>query len=56
VKRSHATRHYLITRGESLDVIAQARSLWVFVNLQTNSIMRLPSVFLEDFITHIAAK
>ena len=56
VKRSHATRHYLITRSEDGDLIAQARSLWVFVNLQTNSIMRLPSVFLEDFVTHITAK
>ncbi len=56
VKRSHATRHYLITSADGLNLVAQARSLWVFVNLQTNSIMRLPAVYLEDFITHIAGK
>jgi acyl-CoA thioester hydrolase len=56
VKRSHATRHYRITRGEGLDLVAQAQSLWVFVNLKTLSIVRLPSAMLEDFSTHITAE
>ena len=53
LRRSSATRVYRITRGDEL--ITQAQSLWIFVNLTTNSIMRLPAVFLEDFATHIAS-
>ncbi len=56
VKRSHATRHYRITRHDTGDLVVQAQSLWVFVNLQTNAIMRLPAAMLEDFSTHIAGK
>ncbi len=55
LRRATATRHYLITREDGT-LIAQARSLWVFVNVATGGIMRLPSVFLEDFTTHIAAR
>ncbi len=54
LRRSSAIRHYLITRADDGGLIAQARSQWVFVNLQTGSIMRLPAVFLDDFATHIA--
>ncbi len=54
LRRATATRHYQIMREDGT-LIAQARSLWVFVNLTTGGIMRLPSVFLEDFTRHIAA-
>jgi acyl-CoA thioester hydrolase len=53
LRRVGATRIYRIER-EDKSLIAQARSLWIFVNLQTGSILRLPAVFLEDFATHIA--
>ncbi len=56
VKRSHATRHYLISSADGLNLVAQARSLWVFVNLESNRIMRLPTAMLDDFGTHIAGK
>jgi acyl-CoA thioester hydrolase len=54
LRRVGATRVYRIERERDGSLIAQARSLWIFVNLQTGSIMRLPAVFLEDFRTHIA--
>lgn len=54
LRRASATRHYRITRvGDGL-LIAQAQSLWVFVNLNTGAIMRLPPEFLADFSTHVA--
>lgn len=54
VKRSNATRHYLVTRADDGALLAQAQSLWVFVSLATNTIMRLPQSFLDDFAAHIA--
>lgn len=56
VKRSNATRHYLITRTSDDTLIAQARSLWVFVNLKTNAITRLPQSMMDDFADHIATE
>ena len=56
VKRSNATRHFLITRESDGALIARSRSLWVFINLETNSIARLPQVMLDAFATHIAAE
>ncbi len=56
VKRSNATRHFLITRESDGALVAQSRSLWVFINLQTNSIARLPQVMLDAFADHIAAE
>ena len=44
LRRASATRHYLITRVEDGELIAQARSLWVFVNLASGGIIRLPAV------------
>jgi acyl-CoA thioester hydrolase len=52
--RATATRHYRIERVSDGSLVAQARSLWVFVNLNTSGIMRLPAVFLEDFSAHAA--
>ncbi len=54
VKRSNATRHFLITRASDGALIAQARSLWIFINLKTNSIARLPQTMMADFTDHIA--
>lgn len=56
LRRASATRHYLITRANDSELIAQARTLWVFVNLTTGGIMRLSAIFLDDFTSHIAQK
>lgn len=56
LRRASATRHYLITRADDGGLIAQARALWIFVNLNTAGIMRLPAVFLDDFRSHVASE
>ncbi len=56
LRRASAIRHYLITRADDGGVIAQARALWIFVNLNTGGIMRLPTVFLDDFRSHVASE
>jgi len=45
-----------LTRADDGSVIAQSRSLWVFVNPATSRIARLPVTMLDDFVTHIAAE
>lgn len=54
VRRMSATRHYIITRATDGAVIAQAQTLWVFVNVQTGSLMRVNPEFITAFQTHIA--
>jgi acyl-CoA thioester hydrolase len=54
IKRSSATRHYLITRANDGALIAQARTVWVFVNWQTNMPMRIPAEFFTDFADSVA--
>lgn len=54
VKRSSAIRHYLITRADDGALIAQARSLWVFVNIASNMPMRIPGEFFNAFAATIA--
>lgn len=54
VKRTSAIRHYLITRADDGALIAQARTQWVFVNVQTGMPMRLPVEFAKDFADSIA--
>ena len=54
VKRSNAIRHYLITRADDGALIAQARTLWVFVNIETSMPMRIPAAFFADFVDNIA--
>lgn len=52
LRRASAIRHYLITRADDGELIAQSRTQWVFVNIHTGGIMRLPTAFLDDFRTH----
>jgi acyl-CoA thioester hydrolase len=54
VRRTSATRHYIIARAEDGALIAQARSQWVFVNIQTGGVMRLNPDYLRDFAASIA--
>lgn len=54
VRRSSATRHYIMTRAEDGALIAQARTLWVLVSTSTNTPLRIPDAFYEDFAESIA--
>jgi acyl-CoA thioester hydrolase len=54
VRRSTATRHYIMTRAEDGALIAQARTLWVLIDLETNSPLRIPATFYDDFAESIA--
>ena len=54
VKRSTATRHFVIARAADGEVIAQARSLWVFVNTETGKPIRIPGEFYSAFANSIA--
>ncbi|MCC6801914.1 MAG: acyl-CoA thioesterase [Anaerolineae bacterium] len=54
LRRATTVRHYRITRERDGEQVARARTLWVFVNLNTGGIMRLPSEFLDDFSSHVA--
>jgi acyl-CoA thioester hydrolase len=56
IKRSTAVRHYIVTRAEDGALIAQARTLWVMVNLETNAPIRIPGEFLTDFAESIAER
>ncbi len=49
VRRSTATRHYVITRLPDKAPVALVHALGVWVNLQTNLPMRVPAELLEDF-------
>ena len=54
LRRTSATRHYRIVRVADGALIAQSRSLWIFLNLATNRIARLPEALLADFSTLVA--
>lgn len=54
LRRATATRVFEIIRESDGALVARAQTLWVFVNLNTLSIMRLPSEFLADFSSHVS--
>lgn len=54
VRRINATRHFIVARAEDGALLAQARSLYVFVNPATGQITRLPTSVMSDFAPHIA--
>lgn len=53
VKRATAFRHYAITRPGDDTLIARARTLYVWVNLNTGQPVRIPAQFLADFAPNI---
>lgn len=53
VKRATAVRHYTIKRVADMALLARARGLWVWVNLETKRPMRIPADFLAAFATNI---
>ncbi len=54
VKRSMVTRHYIIRRCKDNEMLAVDHTLYVWVNLQTNQVLRIPSALLMDFSGNIA--
>lgn len=51
--RTTADRFTTIQRARDGAVLAQARTLWVWLDLQTNRPMRLPANFLMDFAPNL---
>ncbi|HUN04995.1 MAG TPA: thioesterase family protein [Aggregatilineales bacterium] len=52
LKRSNAVRNYQVRRGT--DVLAQARTRFVWVDLATGRPIRIPTEFAEAFAGHLA--
>lgn len=53
VRRSTATRHYLIQRKSDGAQLATVHSLGVRVDMSTGKPIRIPEAFLADFSTNI---
>ena len=54
VRRSMATRHYLLSLASTGKEIARLRSLYVWVGLESARPIRVPESFLEDFAPNFA--
>jgi acyl-CoA thioester hydrolase len=53
IKRSSALRHTILKRASDRAPIARARTLWVWVDLQTGRPIRIPGRLLDDFAPNI---
>ncbi len=53
VKRATVFRHYTITRISDGALIARARTLYVWIHLETGQPLRIPARFLADFAPNI---
>jgi acyl-CoA thioester hydrolase len=53
IKRSSALRHTVLTRASDGAPVARARTLWVWVDLETGRPIRIPGRFLDDFAPNI---
>jgi acyl-CoA thioester hydrolase len=49
VKRASAARHYTIQRVKDGELLVQARTLWVWVDLHTGAPIRIPDAYRADF-------
>ncbi|MDX1414471.1 MAG: YbgC/FadM family acyl-CoA thioesterase [Candidatus Promineifilaceae bacterium] len=54
VKRATALRHYTIKRRADNQLLARARALWVWVDLETGRPIRIPAQFLADCAANIS--
>jgi acyl-CoA thioester hydrolase len=54
-QRATATRCFLIRQAGSGDMVAQARTLWVWLDARTSRPIRIPAQFAADFAPNIAA-
>ena len=55
VKRATAVRHYTISRAADQQLLARARALWVWVDLETGRPIRIPAQLLTDLASNITA-
>jgi acyl-CoA thioesterase FadM len=53
VRQATVIRHYTVTRVSDGALLARARTLWVWVDLETGRPIRIPSAFLADFAPNI---
>ena len=53
VKRATAVRHYTVSRVVDGQLLARARALWVWVNLETGKVIRIPTNFIADMADNI---
>ncbi len=53
VRSSSATRHYTITRANDDALLAQANAQYVWVDLTSRKLIRIPEYFLRDFADNI---
>ncbi|MCB9454248.1 MAG: acyl-CoA thioesterase [Anaerolineaceae bacterium] len=53
MKRSFATRHYTIHRAADNELLIQAQTLYVWIDLKTGRPIRVPQPFLDDFAPNI---
>ncbi len=54
VRRSMVTRHYLIHRLTDGELLALDHTLYVWVDIKTNQIVRIPPALLADFAPNIS--
>jgi len=55
VRRSSATRHYVIRRASDAALIARANVVWVWIDLHTGQPIRIPAGFMDDFVANLSA-
>jgi acyl-CoA thioester hydrolase len=55
-RNTSAVRHYLIKRAETGELLARARTVWVWVELATGRPMRVPDYFVRDFQPNISTE
>jgi acyl-CoA thioester hydrolase len=53
-KGATALRHYTVTRLSDGEVLALARTVWVWVDRETGRPIRIPAQFVEDFAPNLA--
>ncbi len=53
-KRSSVVRHYVIRRGREGEDLVRARTVWVWVDLNTGRPIRIPANFIKDFESNVA--
>jgi len=54
VRRTNATRHYIIARAEDGALVAQARGVFFSVDPDKGQIVRMPTAMLDDFALSIS--
>jgi acyl-CoA thioester hydrolase len=54
VKRATAMRHYTIKRVSNGELIARAHVLWVWVDLESNRPIRIPTGFIDEFAANLS--